>query len=108
MSIIIIYEAYRRFFEPIEFHSLPMVIVAVIGLIVNIAGMYILRGERVHDHGTSKNNDKAEKSASVLAHSDNSKDPFHSGVASSVFSSNDDGKTWMLEGTNNNKLLART
>lgn len=27
------------------------------------------------------------------------------GVASSVFSSNDDGKTWMLEGTNNNKLF---
>jgi hypothetical protein len=28
-------------------------------------------------------------------------------VASSVFSSKDDGKTWTLEGTNNNKLLER-
>jgi photosystem II stability/assembly factor-like uncharacterized protein len=29
-------------------------------------------------------------------------------VASSVFSSKDDGKTWTLEGTNNNKLLEKT
>lgn len=32
-------------------------------------------------------------------------DSKETGVASSVFSSNDDGKTWMLEGTNNNKLF---
>ena len=35
-------------------------------------------------------------------------DSIETGVASSVFSSNDDGKTWTLEGTNNNKLLVRT
>lgn len=29
------------------------------------------------------------------------------GVASSVYSSNDDGKTWILEGTNNDKLLTQ-
>lgn len=76
LSIIIIYEAYRRFFEPTEIQSLPMIIVAVIGLIVNITGMYILRGEHVHDHGTSKNNN-AEKSSTLLEHSNNSKDSFH-------------------------------
>ena len=27
------------------------------------------------------------------------------GVASSLYSSNDDGKTWLLEGTNNKKLV---
>ena len=32
-------------------------------------------------------------------------DNVETGVASSVYSSNDDGKTWTLEGTNNNKLL---
>jgi photosystem II stability/assembly factor-like uncharacterized protein len=32
-------------------------------------------------------------------------DSAQSGVASSVYSSNDDGNTWTLEGTNNNKLL---
>ena len=32
-------------------------------------------------------------------------DSTETGVASSVYSSNDDGKTWILEGTNNNKLL---
>lgn len=35
-------------------------------------------------------------------------DSVETGVASSVFSSNDDGKTWTLEGTNNNKLLGGT
>ncbi len=76
LSIIIIYEAYRRLFEPTEIQSLPMIIVAVLGLIVNIAGMYILRGEHVHDHGRSKNNN-VEKSSSLLIHSNNSKDPSH-------------------------------
>ena len=78
LSIIIIYEAYRRLFEPTEIQSLPMIIVAVLGLIVNIVGMYILRGEHVHDHGTSKNNN-VEKSSSLLIHSNNSKDPSHNG-----------------------------
>ncbi|MDF0679797.1 MAG: hypothetical protein P0116_02405 [Candidatus Nitrosocosmicus sp.] len=32
-------------------------------------------------------------------------DSTETGVASSAYSSNDDGKTWKLEGTNNNKLL---
>lgn len=32
-------------------------------------------------------------------------DSTETGVASSVYSSNDDGKSWTLEGTNNNKLL---
>jgi cobalt-zinc-cadmium efflux system protein len=78
LSIIIIYEAYRRLFEPTDIQSLPMIIVAVLGLIVNITGMYILRGEHVHDHGTSKNNN-VEKSSSLLIHSNNSKDPSHNG-----------------------------
>ncbi|MDQ2685114.1 MAG: cation diffusion facilitator family transporter [Thermoproteota archaeon] len=50
LSIIIIYEAYRRIFEPTEIQSLPMILVAIIGLIVNIVGMYVLRGEHFHDH----------------------------------------------------------
>ena len=34
-------------------------------------------------------------------------DSTETGVASSVYSSNDDGKTWILEGTNNDKLLTK-
>lgn len=56
LSIIIIYEAYRRLLEPVEIQSLPMIIVAVVGLIVNIVGMYILRGEHVHDHQSTEVN----------------------------------------------------
>lgn len=58
LSIIIIYEAYRRIFEPTEIQSLPMILVAIIGLIVNIVGMYVLRGEHFHDHD---NNDTIHK-----------------------------------------------
>ncbi len=50
LSIIIIYEAYRRIFEPTEIQSFPMILVAIVGLIVNIVGMYILRGEHFHGH----------------------------------------------------------
>jgi cobalt-zinc-cadmium efflux system protein len=74
LSIIIIYEAYRRIFEPVDIQSIPMIIVAVIGLIVNVTGMYILRGERVHDHGTMNkiNDNNIKKSLSTKEHSDRS------------------------------------
>ncbi|WP_159357390.1 cation diffusion facilitator family transporter [Candidatus Nitrosocosmicus agrestis] len=76
LSIIIIYEAYRRFFEPTEIQSLPMIVVAVVGLLINIAGMYFLRGEHIHNHGTK--NDEHTKhlfSSSTVEHSDISMDP---------------------------------
>ncbi len=43
VSFYILYEAYRRFREPPEVNSLPMMIVAVVGLAVNLIGIYNLR-----------------------------------------------------------------
>lgn len=43
MSFYILYEAYRRFSEPPEVESLPMLVVAVVGLIINIIGIRLLR-----------------------------------------------------------------
>jgi cobalt-zinc-cadmium efflux system protein len=43
VSFYILYEAYRRFKEPPEVASLPMLVVAVIGLLVNLASLWILR-----------------------------------------------------------------
>lgn len=43
MSFYILYEAYRRFQEPPEVQSLPMLAVAGIGLIVNLIGIWLLR-----------------------------------------------------------------
>ncbi|MFQ6093247.1 MAG: cation diffusion facilitator family transporter [bacterium] len=40
----ILYESYRRFIEPPEVKSLPMLVVAGVGLVVNLMGMFILRG----------------------------------------------------------------
>lgn len=60
LSIYIFYEAYRRFFEPPEIQSVPMTIVAAIGLVVNYVGLRLLGGhshDRSHpdaDHGTEK------------------------------------------------------
>jgi len=79
LSIIIIYEAYRRIFEPVDIQSLPMIIVAMIGLIVNVTGMYILRGEPVHDHGSRNkiNDNNIKKSPSIKEHPDRSSDSIH-------------------------------
>lgn len=76
LSIIILYEAYRRLFEPVEIQSLPMIIVALIGLIVNIVGMYILRGEHVHDHNSEEVNDQTNISSSfkISSESDSGSD----------------------------------
>lgn len=43
VSFYILYEAYRRFQEPPEVNSLPMMIVAVVGLAINLTGIYNLR-----------------------------------------------------------------
>ncbi len=42
ISFFILYEAYRRFKEPPEVASLPMLAVAVVGLAVNLIGVWIL------------------------------------------------------------------
>ncbi len=43
ISFYILYEAYRRFEEPPEVASLPMLFIAVIGLAVNLVGIWTLR-----------------------------------------------------------------
>ncbi|WP_439882123.1 cation diffusion facilitator family transporter [Pontibacter sp. MBLB2868] len=43
ISLYILYEAYTRFLDPPEVSSKPMMIVACFGLVVNLAGMFILR-----------------------------------------------------------------
>lgn len=43
LSFYILYEAYRRFQAPPEVQSLPMLAVAVVGLAVNLIGIYNLR-----------------------------------------------------------------
>ncbi len=44
ISLYILYEAYKRFLNPPEVESGWMLGVAGVGLVINIAGMYILRG----------------------------------------------------------------
>ncbi|GMR09843.1 MAG: cation diffusion facilitator family transporter [Anaerolineae bacterium] len=43
ISFYILFEAYRRFQEPQEVASLPMLAVAVVGLAVNLVGIWLLR-----------------------------------------------------------------
>ena len=52
LSIYIIYEAYRRIIEPPEIQSFTMSIIAVVGLAVNLAGIFILKesGGGEHSH----------------------------------------------------------
>ena len=43
MAFVILYEAYRRFRDPPEVASLPMMAVAAVGLVVNLVGIGMLR-----------------------------------------------------------------
>jgi len=43
ISLYILYEAYERFFTPPEVASVPMLAVAAVGLVVNLAGVRLLR-----------------------------------------------------------------
>lgn len=43
MAFFVLFEAYRRFREPPEVSSLPMLGVAAVGLLVNVVGIWILR-----------------------------------------------------------------
>lgn len=54
MSFFILYEAYRRFQAPPEVASLPMLVVAAVGLVVNLVGIALLRkssGESLNMQG---------------------------------------------------------
>jgi cobalt-zinc-cadmium efflux system protein len=54
LSIYILYEAFFRIFEPPHLQSMPIIIAAAVGLIVNFLSMRILSTERrnsVHSHG---------------------------------------------------------
>jgi cobalt-zinc-cadmium efflux system protein len=42
LTVYILYEAYQRFFDPPEILSGPMLVVAVIGLVINLIGMWLL------------------------------------------------------------------
>ena len=61
LSVYILYEGSRRIFEPPEIQSLPMIIVAAIGLTVNFIGMRLLssgdeEGGGGHSHAHDGNN----------------------------------------------------
>jgi cobalt-zinc-cadmium efflux system protein len=69
LSIYILYEAFRRIFEPPEIQSFPIIIVAAIGLTVNFIGMRLLsrEGEGGHFHGSNEHKDEEEESLNVKA-----------------------------------------
>ena len=50
ISIFIMFEAYQRIFEPRDIESSFMLIVAIIGLIVNLIGLRLLKGTHTHAH----------------------------------------------------------
>jgi cobalt-zinc-cadmium efflux system protein len=48
MAGYIFYEAIGRFFKPPEINSLPLLVIASLGLLINLGGMYILLPTREH------------------------------------------------------------
>ncbi len=49
LSLFILYEAVIRLWRPVEIKTLPMLIISVVGLIGNAAGIFILRVHKHHD-----------------------------------------------------------
>ena len=63
LSIYILYEGFRRIFEPPEIQGLPLIIVASIGVVVNFIGMRLLSTSDGHSHvhtSHSHSNDRGE------------------------------------------------
>lgn len=46
LAIYILYEAYKRFVSPPEILGMPMLVVAVIGLLVNLGSMLLMAGSK--------------------------------------------------------------
>jgi len=67
LSVYILYEGFRRIFEPPEIQSFPMIIVAAIGLTVNFIGMRLLSsseeqgGGHSHAHDGNNKNEHRKK-----------------------------------------------
>lgn len=53
VSFFIIFEAYRRIFSPHEIQSFNMLIVAIVGIIVNLVGFVLLKEGHVHQNPAS-------------------------------------------------------
>src|ERR671939_2070637 len=67
LSVYILYEAFRRIFEPPEIQSLPIIIVAAIGLVLNFIGMVLLNNSGHHQHiHTDNNADKRIEQEEIL------------------------------------------
>ena len=58
LSLYILYEGFRRIFAPPEIISFPMIMVASIGLLINLIGMRLLGGSS--DHHSHDHNDTHE------------------------------------------------
>lgn len=50
LSLLILSEAYRRIFDPPEIQSISMMVVAVVGLIINLIGILFLKNTHTHHH----------------------------------------------------------
>ncbi|MFL6384370.1 MAG: cation diffusion facilitator family transporter [Nitrososphaeraceae archaeon] len=65
LSVYVLYEAFRRIFEPPEIQSFPIIIVAAIGLALNFIGM-ILLNSLGHHHTHNDDTDKQKEQEEIL------------------------------------------
>jgi cobalt-zinc-cadmium efflux system protein len=65
LSVYILYEAFRRIFEPPEIQSLPIIIVAAIGLALNLIGMLLLNNSG-HHYAHNDYTDKQKEQEEIL------------------------------------------
>ena len=68
LSVYILYEAFRRIFEPPAIQSIPIIIVAAIGLVLNFIGIRLLNNSgRHHTHDDTDKQKEQEEILNVKA-----------------------------------------
>ncbi|WP_250502267.1 CDF family Co(II)/Ni(II) efflux transporter DmeF [Caballeronia sp. AZ7_KS35] len=87
IALLIAYEAVSRFFSPVPIHFDEAIPIAVVGLLVNLASVWLLSGDHHgHSHGHSHGHGHVHGSGDDRAHEDESKHIFAGGAfAVSIF-----------------------
>ena len=84
IALLIGYEAFSRFFSPVPIHFGQAIPIAVVGLLVNLASVWLLSGDH-HGHGHSHGHGHGHGHGHANGHSHNGGPPSNEPMAQRVF-----------------------
>lgn len=84
VSIGIVYQAFQRFLEPVDIHYTEAMLVAVLGLVVNVVSAWLLSD---HEHGDHHHNDSDHDHHAHAGHEDGNRRAAFAHVIADAFTS---------------------